>query len=387
MINEIFVETLIEYQKLHSELEAMGAPEVALKIVRKSIDDTKLLIKQREARELESKVIPATVIEVPVSDGNLGLTVGQVFKNYKNLCGFMGWKSTGGDYKKARLKELDSMCKWHNEGYKFVIDKVHQQQLLKEDKRREKAIYVNPIKGILFYALKDFKGELYFSINQFTKLLEMFNNQYYELQGSTDYEEASLEMGIDINTLKGFKIGSKREAQRIIDRALRSMKGQRIIDYVQGRVVVTNDNNYRLATPEERKIIQRIEEEELKKLNCYNMASLKFKNLESKFYYRIRERFDSEDLEYINYTFYGYSITSHDKTISEQLQKLEKEANVIELKGLVKNRLLEFAEGNHKREVKKEYDSIGFGEPMLENNTMASSGYIPNFKKAIETFI
>ncbi len=259
--------------------------------------------------------------------------------------------------------------------------------MLKEDKRREKAIYVNPIKGILFYALKDFKGELYFSINQFTKLLEMFNNQYYELQGSTDYEEASLEMGIDINTLKGFKIGSKREAQRIIDRALRSMKGQRIIDYVQGRVVVTNDNNYRLATPEERKIIQRIEEEELKKLNCYNMASLKFKNLESKFYHRIRETFDNEGLEYINYTFYGYSITSHDKTISEQLQKLEKEANVIELKGLVKNRLLEFAEGNHKREVKKEYDSIGFGEPMLENNTMASSGYIPNFKKAIETFI
>lgn len=81
MINEFFIETLTEYQKLHSELKAMGAPEGALKIVRKSIDDTKILIKQREARELESKVIPATVIEVPVSDGNLGLTVGQVFKN------------------------------------------------------------------------------------------------------------------------------------------------------------------------------------------------------------------------------------------------------------------------------------------------------------------
>lgn len=381
MVNEYLIETFGEYIKLYSELEAMGAPKEALEIVQKTIDDTNLLIKQREARALQ-----ATVAEAP-ADAEQGLRVGQVFKNYKELCSFMGWKSTGGDYKKARLRELETLCKYHNEGYKFIIDEVHQQRLLKEDKRREKAIYVNPIKGILFYALKDFKGELYFSINQFTKLLEMFNNQYYELQGSTDYEEASLEMGIDINTLKGFKIGSKREAQRIIDRALRSMKGQRIIDYVQGRVVVTNDNNYRLATPEERKIIQRIEEEELKKLNCYNMASLKFKNLESKFYHRIRETFDNEGLEYINYTFYGYSITSHDKTISEQLQKLEKEANVIELKGLVKNRLLEFAEGNHKREVKKEYDSIGFGEPMLENNTMASSGYIPNFKKAIETFI
>lgn len=386
MVNEFLIESLEEYQKLYSELEAIGAPEEALQIVMKSIDDTKVLIKQREARELKTRVIPAAVAEAQVPEED-GLTVGRVFKNYKELCSFMGWKTIGGDYKKSRLKELETLCKYHNEGYKFIIDEVHQQQLSKKDKRREKAIYINPIKCILFYALKDFKGELYFSINQFTKLLEMFNNQYYELQGSTDYEEASLEMGIDINTLKGFKIGSKREAQRIIDRALKSMKGQRIIDYVQGRVVVTNDNNYRLATPEERKTIQRIEEEELKKINCYNMASLKFKNLESKFYHRIRERFDNEGLEYINYTFYGYSITSHDKTISEQLQKLEKEANVIELKGLFKNRLLEFAEGNHKREVKKEFDSIGFGEPMLENNTMASSGYIPNFKKAIETFI
>ena len=89
------------------------------------------------------------------------------------------------------------------------------------------------------------------------------------------------------------------------------------------------------------------------------MASLKFKNLESKFYYRIRERFDNEGLEYINYTFYGYSIVSHDKTITEQIKLLEKQASVVELKGLVKNRLLEFAEGNHKREVKKEYDAVG----------------------------
>lgn len=387
MGNEFLIETLIEYQKLYGEFEAMGAPEEALQIVEKSINDTSSLIKERESRKLEVRQLPAPVSKALALEEDSGLTVGRVFKNYKTLCEFMGWKFTGGDYKKARLKELDSLCQWHNEGYKFVIDEVHQQQLLKKDKRREKAIYVNPIKGILFYALKDFKGELYFSINQFTKLLEMFNNQYYELQGSTDYEEVSLETGIDVYTLKGFKIGSKREAQRIIERALKSMKSQRILDYMQGRIIVTNDNNYRFATPEERRIIQRIEEEELKKINCYNMVSLKLKNLESKFYHRIRERFDNEGLQYINYTFYGYSITSHDKTISEQIKKLEKETNVIELKGLVKSRLLGFAEGNHKREVKKEYDSIGFGEPMLENNTMASSGYIPSFKKAIETFI
>ena len=69
------------------------------------------------------------------------------------------------------------------------------------------------------------------------------------------------------------------------------------------------------------------------------------------------------------------------------LDAIEKEANVVELKGLFKKRLEEFAVGSHAREVKKELDSVGFGEPILEFNPIASSSYIPNFQKAIDTFI
>lgn len=315
------------------------------------------------------------------------LKTGQIFKNYKELCEFMGWKITTGKSKIAQMKELDTLCKWHKEGNKIVIDEVFEKQLIKKDNRRDKAIYVNPIKGILFYSLKNFKGELYFSVNKFIEILEIFNKRYFDLQIYSDYQKLSLETGVDIFTLKGFKIGSKREAQRIIERALKSMKSQRILDYMQGRIIVTNDKNYRFATPEERRIIQRIEEEELQKLNCLNMASLKYKNLENKFYHRTKQRFQEEGLEYIDYTFYGYSIVSHDKTIAEQIELLEKESNVVELKGLFKKRLEEFAEGNNKREIKREYDCTNFGEPALEFNPIASSSYIPNFKKAIDTFI
>lgn len=392
MVKEFLIETLADYKKLYAELVTMGAPKEALEIVKKSIDDTSSLIKEKEARELESRALPASIAEAPAPEGDSGLMVGREYKNFKEACVKNGLipkdsATPKGNTKKKLEKEIATLFEYEKKGQKLIVTKVHQQQLQKQDKRRDKAIYVNPIKGILFYSLKNFKGELYFSVNKFIELLEIFNKNYCDLQIDSDYQELSLETGIDIYTLKGFKVGSKREAQRIIERALRSMKSQRILDYMQGRIIVTNDNNYRFATPEERRVIQRIEEEELKKLNCFNMASLKFKNLESKFYYRIRERFDNEGLEYINYTFYGYSIVSHDKTITEQIELLEKEANVVELKGLVKNRLLEFAEGNHKREVKKEYDSVGFGEPVLEFNPMASSSYIPNFQKAIDTFI
>lgn len=382
---EFFKESIEKYEELLMDLESQNAPIDAIELVKESIRTNKILLENCILKEGATKALE--VVEDSALDEDSGLTVGRVFKNYKELSKFMGWKSTGGDYKKSRLKELDSLCKWHNEGYKFVIDEVYNQQLLKKDKRRDRAIYVNPIKGILFYSLKDFKGELYFSVNKFIELLEIFNKKYCDLQIDSDYQEVALETGIDVYTLKGFKTGSKREAQRIIERALKSMKSQRILDYMQGRIIVTNDNNYRFATPEERRVIQRIEEEELKKLNCFNMASLKYKNLENKFYYRIKQRFQEEGLDYINYTFYGYSIVSHDKTITEQIELLEKEANVVELKGLFKKRLEEFAIGNHSREVKKELDSVGFGEAILEFNPIASSSYIPNFQKAIDTFI
>ncbi len=107
----------------------------------------------------------------------LELKEGITFKNYNELCEFMNWKKIGGDYKKARIKELSTICKWHKEGYKFVIEEVYKEQLKKIDKRKDKAIYVDLVKVILFYALKNFKGELYFSVNEFTSLLEMFNKE------------------------------------------------------------------------------------------------------------------------------------------------------------------------------------------------------------------
>ena len=36
---------------------------------------------------------------------------GQVFKNYKELCGFMGWEIKSGNAKIAQFKELDRICK------------------------------------------------------------------------------------------------------------------------------------------------------------------------------------------------------------------------------------------------------------------------------------
>ena len=64
------------------------------------------------------------------------LEVGE-YKNYKELCEAMGWKPVGGDTKVKHLKELGSICKYHKDGYKFIIKEVYETPLPIMDKRKE----------------------------------------------------------------------------------------------------------------------------------------------------------------------------------------------------------------------------------------------------------
>lgn len=64
------------------------------------------------------------------------LREGQVFKNYKELCVFLGWEITNGNSKKKQMDTLSTMCEWHKEGNKIVVDEVYEKQLVKPNKKR-----------------------------------------------------------------------------------------------------------------------------------------------------------------------------------------------------------------------------------------------------------
>lgn len=66
------------------------------------------------------------------------LKTGQIFKNYKELCEFLGWKVGTGTQKKSQLKQLNILCEWHKEGNKIIVDEVYEIKKEKEDKRFKK---------------------------------------------------------------------------------------------------------------------------------------------------------------------------------------------------------------------------------------------------------
>lgn len=64
------------------------------------------------------------------------LIVGQVIRNYKELCAILEIDVKSGNTKLAQFKELERYCKYHKEGNKFIIDEIFQKEQPKMDKRK-----------------------------------------------------------------------------------------------------------------------------------------------------------------------------------------------------------------------------------------------------------
>ena len=60
------------------------------------------------------------------------------YKNYKELCKAMNWEEKAGNSRVSQLKELESLCSYHKEGNKFVIEEIYDKPREIKDKRKNK---------------------------------------------------------------------------------------------------------------------------------------------------------------------------------------------------------------------------------------------------------
>ena len=88
----------------------------------------------------------------------------KTYKNYKQLCEDMGWSTVRGNTKVKHLKELDSLCKWHKEGNKIVIDEIYSQPA-EEDSCR--TLYDNSSKSYLEFYIRRIKYLRGLGVNAF----------------------------------------------------------------------------------------------------------------------------------------------------------------------------------------------------------------------------
>lgn len=135
------------------------------------------------------------------------LKIGQVAKNYKELCSILEIKVEAGNSKKSQLKELERFINYHKEGNKFVIDEIFEK--IKEKERSKDIILSNINRGNyskeMFPLVKDFVGindwDVYFSKSYMMNSLKLKNKNYdmaYQYPQKTS-KVISLKLNIDID--------------------------------------------------------------------------------------------------------------------------------------------------------------------------------------------
>lgn len=382
MVNEFLIETLADYQKLYVELEEMGAPEEALEIVRKSINDTNLLIKERESRELETRVLPAPVAPVDLEQG---LTVG-TYKNFKAFC-IAGGKleadykeKIGGNQRKRLEKEMDSICKWKKaeKGNAIIVDEVYQFEKDIKDGRSKNNIYIDSAEGLIIHNLKKSANAVTFvTVGNLGEYIGLFNDKYQY----TDHDN----LKVDFTIFNSFKRTTNAEAKRILDRCLKAMENRKLIDSSYTRIIVCEDGELRGANAEEKKIILDAENKIMKSLGCLNFTQVKNRKLLGLFNERVKEEVNSRGIEEFKSSFKGYEIVSTNKLDSEaekQLGTLEKKQK---LNGLFIDKLNSTFEQKHNHSKSKQLENHLFGETILKYD--ATEYYKPTINKLIDELI
>jgi hypothetical protein len=145
------------------------------------------------------------------------------YKNWKELCEEMGWKTTGGNYLDARKKELNSICAWHKEGQKIIIDKVYKIQKI-ENQLSSSEIIVNIQLLILDMLVKSKENKCVITMKNMIKLFKMVNNNF--LHSISDIAETlDIDEGIAADVLSIINSTSREH----IVRALRGLERKGLI--------------------------------------------------------------------------------------------------------------------------------------------------------------
>ena len=206
-----------------------------------------------------------------------------IYKNWKELCKDVGWNSTGGAYKQARLKELDTICNWHKDGNKIVIDEIFGELSKETDKRANNG---NNGHSTSKYGMVDtlIYNQLSTTERIFTKSQLIRNAGLYIIK-DTIINSCNVESEYSIDD---FLDVFNSTINKLIDTSLNRMSKNKIIKY--GKVIVIDSSVNALNLDNKVcKIIENIENEVSKDMNVKNIYLLPSEEKKA-FYDRCNEK-------------------------------------------------------------------------------------------------
>ena len=110
---------------------------------------------------------------------NTNLKVNQIFKNYKEICEYLGEPVyQGGKQRQLQLKDWERYFSYKKEGYKFIITEVFETPKEKIDKRSNgnRSKYVQPFMNYVMSIFNEkYIGKYYTISNWSTTILRLLD--------------------------------------------------------------------------------------------------------------------------------------------------------------------------------------------------------------------
>lgn len=214
----------------------------------------------------------------------------KTYKNWKELCNDMEWKTTRGNYMEARKKDLETICKSHREGNKIVIDEIFENQLVRTGTR---TIYQDDISKLLIHECAISKNKTEFSIelsvDTLLLKLSMINDNFSAC--GNNLAQTSRYFKITIDDLKRYYYRTRNDNKKRLESALNKLQKASYIKWE--KIIKINYNGiYRTATNEEIRTIITAEREAMNEMNIADKHELyvkgKFKQFNEMVYEKIK---------------------------------------------------------------------------------------------------
>ena len=190
-----------------------------------------------------------------LSDITPTLSVGQVFKNYKELCVALQLKPTCGKSKQLQMREIERFVSLEKQKYKFIIKEIYsapKPKEIKENKGNSKykdLIEYQFIEG-LYELTRNNENKNIVIICTFKELaynLSMINDRFVSY---IDDNDSSLPF--DQESYSNAYYALRQRLKSYIDTALKSLEKNHEINYSREKSLVIDYEHQRLLTEEEK---------------------------------------------------------------------------------------------------------------------------------------
>lgn len=274
------------------------------------------------------------------------LKKGQEFKNWRYLCEYFDWKvyKSGSCSQIAQVKQLNSLCEYHKEGRKIIIDKVFDKPKVIEDKRKT-VDYIQDIEYQLIRMLmeedEEYNGTSIKTTYYLLRKFGMINNCFK--YGSERLDKSATYLNMPIEVVEELFNSTKSANTRTIESVFKNLEKKKLIKWTNGysitlqkeldaneivnveynvvketdkygdeyikptRTIVTSDSDNidtetREASDEEIKVILSAEKKTFKHFGVESMSDIFRKGVSMKEYYTVVNTYIRKEIPtFVNY--------------------------------------------------------------------------------------